>query len=209
MKQARSIKRIEQELAESCRVKQQFSANLKAQIAELAEALAKALRAGRTIYWMGNGGSATDAQHLAAELVGKLYRPRRALASVALSANPSILTAIGNDMSFEEIFSRQVEALVRPGDVVIGISTSGNSANIIRAIRRANERKALTVAWTGSASSKLARAAAICLRIPSTDTQRIQEAHITIGHIVCGLTEDLLESKPRKVRPTRRLPERS
>jgi D-sedoheptulose 7-phosphate isomerase len=192
MNRPESLNRIDHELTESCRVKQSFPPHLKRQMADLSERIAKALQAGRTIYWMGNGGSATDAMHLAAELVGRLTGNRRALASVALSANPSTLTAIGNDYSFEEIFSRQVEALVRRGDIVIGISTSGNSANVIRALRAAKKLQAFTVGLTGQTGGKLARAADLVLKVPSQDTQRIQESHITIGHIVCGLAEDIL-----------------
>jgi D-sedoheptulose 7-phosphate isomerase len=192
MNRPESLNRINHELTESCRVKQSFPPHLKRQMADLAERMARALQAGRTIYWMGNGGSATDAMHLAAELVGKLTRPRRALASVALSSNPATLTAIGNDFGFEEIFSRQVEALVRKGDMVIGISTSGNSMNVIRAMRSARKLQAFTVGLTGELGGKLARAAELVLKVPSRDTQRIQESHITIGHIVCGLAEDIL-----------------
>ena len=132
------LSRVEEELEESCRVKQQFSEELKAQIVRLAEELAATLTAGGTIYWMGNGGSAADAQHLAAELVGRLRRPRRALASVALTTNTSILTAVANDTAYAEVFSRQVEALVRSGDMLIGLSTSGTSENVLRAVQAAN-----------------------------------------------------------------------
>lgn len=192
MNRPESLNRIDHELTESCRVKQSFPPHLKRQMADLAERIARALQAGRTIFWMGNGGSATDAMHMAAELVGKLSRPRRALPSVALSANPATLTAIGNDYGFEEVFSRQVEALVRRGDIVIGISTSGNSMNVVRALRAARKLQAITVGLTGQSGGKLTRAAEIVLRVPSQDTQRIQESHITIGHIVCGLAEDIL-----------------
>ena len=192
MNRPESLIRIERELTESCRVKKSFPPHLKRQMADLAERIARALQAGRTIYWMGNGGSSTDAMHLAAELVGKLSRPRRALSSVALTANPATLTAIGNDFGFEEVFARQVEALVRRGDVVIGISTSGNSPNVIRALRAARKLHATTVGLTGQTGGKLARAAELVLKVPSRDTQRIQESHITIGHIVCGLAEDIL-----------------
>ena len=132
--------RVGEELAESCRVKQQFSEELKSEIARLAEEMAATLRAAGTIFWMGNGGSAADAQHLAAELVGRLRRSRRALASVALTTNTSILTAVANDTSYAEIFSRQVEALIRPADMLIGLSTSGNSESVLRAVQAANER---------------------------------------------------------------------
>ncbi|MBI4443863.1 MAG: SIS domain-containing protein [Acidobacteria bacterium] len=185
--------RIERELDESCRVKQRFSGKLKIQIVQLAQSMTSALAEGRTTFWLGNGGSAADAQHIAAELVGKLRRTRHALPAVALTTNTSILTAVANDISFDEVFARQVEALVREGDLLIGLSTSGNSTNVVRAIQAGNQKKALTVGWTGQPGGRLADVAQLCLRVPSRDTQRIQECHITIGHILCGLVEDLLE----------------
>ena len=187
-----AVARIEAELAESARVKQQFSAELKQQIAALAERMAATLAGGGTIYWAGNGGSAADAQHLAGELVAQLHRKRKALASVALTTNTSLLTSIANDDSFDDVFSRQIEALVRPNDMLVAISTSGNSASVLKAVERANQRGCFTVGWTGEPGGSLAKAAKLCLCVPSRDTQRIQEAHITIGHIVCGLVEDLL-----------------
>ena len=187
------LTRVGEELAESCRVKQQFSDELKSQIVRLAEEMAATLRASGTIYWIGNGGSAADAQHLAAELVGRLRRDRRALASVALTTNTSILTAVANDTSYAEVFSRQVEALLRAGDMLIGLSTSGNSESVLRAMQAANERKARTVGFAGMDGGRLRELAGLCLLVPSRDTQRIQESHITIGHILCGLVEDLIE----------------
>ena len=184
--------RVREELEESCRVKQQFSEELKAQIVRLAEEMAATLATGGTIYWMGNGGSAADAQHLAAELVGRLRRSRRALASVALTTNTSILTAVANDTAYAEVFSRQVDALIRPGDMLIGLSASGNSENVVRAMQAGSAKKVRTVGWTGMDGGRLKEIAQICLLIPSRDTQRIQESHITVGHIVCGLVEDLL-----------------
>lgn len=199
------IARVNEELAESCRVKQQFSDELKSQIVRLAGEMAATLRAGGIIYWIGNGGSAADAQHLAAELVGRLRRSRRALASVALTTNTSILTAVANDASYDEVFSRQVEALLRPGDMLIGLSTSGNSESVLRAVQAAHERKARTVGWTGIDGGRLRKLAGLCLLVPSRDTQRIQESHITIGHILCGLVEDLLEERSRaNTKPRRR-----
>ena len=189
--------RVERELEESCRVKQRFSTELKAQIVRLAEQVAAALDAGGTVYLIGNGGSAADAQHIASELVARLSRTRRALAAVALTTNTSTLTAIANDNSYDEVFSRQVEAFVRPGDVLIGLSTSGNSKNVLRGLEEGNRKKALTVGWTGESGGKLPEVAALCLRIPSSDTQRIQECHITVGHILCGMVEDLITSKPQ------------
>jgi D-sedoheptulose 7-phosphate isomerase len=192
MDKKQTLARIGEELAESCRVKQQFSSELKSQIADLAERIAATLSSGGVIYWIGNGGSAADAQHLAAELVGKLRRARRPLASVALTTNASILTAVANDSGYDEVFARQVEALVRPADLLIAISTSGNSESVLRAVARANDRGAFTAGWTGESGGALLQRVRLCLRIPSHDTQRIQEAHITVGHIVCGIVEDLL-----------------
>lgn len=201
--------RVEKELEESCRVRQQFSAELKRQIVRLAEQVAASLDAGGTVYLIGNGGSAADAQHIAAELVARLRRTRRALAAVALTTNISTLTAIANDNSYDEVFSRQVEAFVRPGDVLIGLSTSGNSENVLRGLEEGNRRKALTVGWTGESGGKLPEVVELCLRIPSSDTQRIQECHITVGHILCGMVEDLIASKPQanppKMSRTKRL----
>jgi len=187
-----AVSRIELELVESCRVKQQFSRELKMQIAELAEKMASTISGGGTIYWIGNGGSAADAQHLAGELVGQLHRARKALRSAALTTNTSLLTSIANDDSYTEVFARQVEALVRPGDLLIALSTSGKSESILKAVAVANERGAFTVGWTGETGTALAKLAKLCLQIPSRNTQRIQEAHITIGHIVCGIVEDML-----------------
>ena len=192
MDRKQAVARIEDELAESCRVKQQFSRELKTQIAELAERMAATLAGGGTIYWIGNGGSAADAQHLAGELVGRLRRARKALSSIALTTNTSLLTSIVNDDSFDAVFSRQVEALLRPADMLIAISTSGKSESILQAVVVANERGAFTVGWSGETGGGLAKLSKLCLKIPSRDTQRIQEAHITIGHIVCGIVEDML-----------------
>lgn len=200
MKSSSFIKRIESELEASCRVKQSFSRSLKDQIATLAEIIASSLESGGIVYWMGNGGSAADAQHLAAELVGKLGRRRPALSSIALTTNTSLLTAIANDFSFGEIFSRQVETLVRQGDILIGLSTSGNSENIIRALKVGAQKKAFTVGLTGKSGGRLKDAAKLNLCVPSLDTQRIQEAHITIGHILCGIVEDLLAKKSTKTK---------
>jgi D-sedoheptulose 7-phosphate isomerase len=193
----KTIGRVNAELEASCKVKQRFSDELKAQIAELAQHMAESVLHGGTIYWMGNGGSAADAQHLAAELVVKLHRQRAALPSVAFTVNTSVLTAAGNDMGFEEIYARQVEAFVKKGDVLIGISTSGNSENIVRGVRAGNKKQALTVGWTGESGGRLADLVHMCLRIPSDDTQRIQECHITIGHIICGIVEDVLEQRQK------------
>jgi D-sedoheptulose 7-phosphate isomerase len=161
---------------------------------ELLEAVAElciqSLRQGGKIIFFGNGGSAADAQHLAAELVGRYLRERRALAGIALTANSSCVTAIGNDYSFDEVFSRQIEALGNKGDVAIGISTSGNSRNVVRALAAAKARGLSTVGITGSGGGQLQDAAEYCLCVPSAETPRIQEAHIVLGHILCELIEE-------------------
>jgi D-sedoheptulose 7-phosphate isomerase len=144
---------------------------------------------GHKVLWCGNGGSAADAQHLAAELVGRFRSDRRALASIALTADTSVLTAIANDCGFAEIFDRQLEALCAPGDVVVGISTSGKSRNVCAALARARELGAFTVAMTGESGGHLASFADVCLRVASSDTARIQEGHILFGHILCEWVE--------------------
>ena len=156
---------------------------------KIAARMSEAILGGRKILWFGNGGSAADAQHLAAELVGRFRRERRALASVALSTNTSILTAIGNDYGYERVFQRQVEALCEPGDVVVGISTSGNSPNVAAALKTARDLGAFAVALTGVSGGAAARSADIALLIPSKDTARIQEAHILCGHMLCDWVE--------------------
>ena len=151
--------------------------------------ITNALIAGRKIIWCGNGGSAADAQHLAAELVGHFRRPRSALASIALTTNSSVLTAIANDFGFDEVFERQIEAVCQPGDVVVGISTSGNSRNVCSALRRARALEASTVAMTGKSGGKLAAFADVCIRVPSANPARIQEGHILCGHMLCEWIE--------------------
>ena len=147
------------------------------------------LREGHKILWCGNGGSAADAQHLAAELVGRFRSERRALASIALTADTCVLTAIANDCGFGEVFDRQLEALCTPGDVVVALSTSGKSRNVCAALQRAREMGAYTVAMTGESGGHVASLADMCLRVGSTDTARIQEGHILLGHILCEWVE--------------------
>lgn len=161
-------------------------------IERTADIIMQCIRDGSTVFWMGNGGSAADSQHLAAELVGRFRRERRAFASVALTTDTSVLTAVGNDYGFETVFERQVEALCKPGDVVIGLSTSGNSENVLRAIKAASEREARTIGLTGQGGGALSTRTDICLNVPSTETARIQEAHILIGHVLCEEIERTL-----------------
>jgi D-sedoheptulose 7-phosphate isomerase len=186
-----SREEIRRQLEESARVKQAFSDVLVERILQFAQKCAASLRGGGKVVFFGNGGSAADALHLAAELVVKLHDDRRALAALALPANPSVLTAAGNDYGFEQIFSRQIEGLVSAQDVVVALSTSGNSANVVRAVDAGRARGAFVVAFTGETGGALASKVDLLLNVPSRDPQRIQEAHITIGHIACALIEQL------------------
>jgi D-sedoheptulose 7-phosphate isomerase len=180
---------IRRQLEESARVKQSFSEELIARIAQFAEKSASALRAGGKLVFFGNGGSAADALHLSAELVVKLREERRGLPALALTTNPSVLTAAANDYGFEQIFARQIESLVMPQDVLIALSTSGNSPNILRGAEAGKARGAYVVGFTGETGGQLAGYVDMLINVPSRDPQRIQEAHITIGHIACALIE--------------------
>jgi D-sedoheptulose 7-phosphate isomerase len=180
---------IRRQLQDSARVKQAFSDQLIERIALFAEKSAAALCAGGKIVFFGNGGSAADALHLAAELVVKLRTERRGLAALALTTNPSVLTAAANDYGFEHIFARQIESLVHADDVLVALSTSGASRNILRGAEAGRSRKALVVGFTGETGGALRERVDLLLNVPSSDPQRIQEAHITIGHIACALIE--------------------
>lgn len=158
-------------------------------IKKIGQLLAKALADDCTLFWCGNGGSAADSQHLAAELVGRFKKNRRALRSVALTTDTSVLTCVANDYSYDDIFARQVEALGRKGDVLIGISTSGNSANVLRAFKAAKELGLTTVALLGKGGGPAKDLADHAIVVPSDTTARIQETHIFIGHILCELIE--------------------
>lgn len=190
-----STEEIRRQLLESARVKQTFSDALIEKILQFAQKCATALRDGRKVVFFGNGGSAADALHLAAELVVKLRNDRRGLAALALTANPAVLTAAGNDYGFERIFARQIESLVVAQDVLVALSTSGESANLVRGIEAGRGRDAFLVALTGETGGALASKVDLLLNVPSRDPQRIQEAHITIGHIACSLIEQLALQK--------------
>jgi D-sedoheptulose 7-phosphate isomerase len=185
------IAQIREQLAESCRVKESLSEELLRRMAAFAERAAAALQQGGKIVFFGNGGSAADAQHLAAELTVRLRAERPGLAALALTTNTSVLTAAGNDYGFENIFARQVESLVARGDILVALSTSGMSSNIVHGVDAGHARGAFVVALTGETGGKLASLADLLINVPSRDPQRIQEAHITIGHIVCSLVEQL------------------
>jgi D-sedoheptulose 7-phosphate isomerase len=155
----------------------------------IARAMTSTLRAGGKILWCGNGGSASDSQHLAAELVGRFRRDRRGLASIALTTDTSALTAIANDHGYECVFSRQVEALGAPGDILVGISTSGNSPSVVAAMQAAQARGLVTVGFTGAGGGRLASFSDHLFAVASRDTARIQEAHILAGHMLCDWIE--------------------
>ncbi len=179
---------VQQTLAAHVEVIQALSA-LAAPIIELAERACACLAGGGRVFWMGNGGSAADSQHLAAELVGRFQRERPGLASIALTTDSSILTSIGNDYGFDSIFARQVEALCRPGDLLIGLSTSGNSSNVLRAMETGRTLGVERAGLTGGTGGRLCALVDCCLVVPSDNTARIQEAHVLIGHLLCDLIE--------------------
>ena len=158
----------------------------------LSEVCIKKLKADKKILLFGNGGSATQAEHIAAELVGKFYSIRKPLPAIAFSTSSAIITATANDISFDDIFSRQIEALGRKGDIAIGLSTSGNSINVINAIKKANDLGLYTVALTGESGGKLKDIVNLCINVPSHKTPRIQEMHLLIGHILCEIIEHKL-----------------
>lgn len=155
--------------------------------------MAEALRKGNKIIYFGNGGSAADAQHLGAELTGRYVRDRQGLPGLALTANVASITAIANDYSYDMVFARQLESLSKPGDVAVGISTSGNSENVLKAAKVGRERGLLTIGMTGRSGGKLKAAVDYCICVPSDDTPRIQESHILIGHILCEAIEEYIK----------------
>lgn len=184
--EANIVKQIE----DSIKLKKYLQQEAKNLVA-MADLLVDAFRKGNKVLLFGNGGSAADAQHIACELAGKFYLDRAPLPAIALTTNTSALTAIGNDYSYEEVFVRQVKGLVKQGDIVIGISTSGNSPNVLRGIEGAKRFGATTIAFTGR-RGRLKELADYVLSVPSVDTPRIQEAYITAGHIICYLVEQAL-----------------
>ena len=195
MKRARTVpaeEAIRGAIQESIEVKTELLRQHVAVIAHLSETLTRALRAGKKLILFGNGGSAADAQHVAAELVNRFQIDRDALAAIALTTDTSILTSAANDFDFDQIFSRQVRALVQEGDVVVGISTSGNSPNVVNGVIAAKEREAITAGFVGHSGGKLKDLVDICCHVPSNSTARIQEAQITIWHAVVEVVEQEL-----------------
>ena len=190
------IERIRQIARESIEAKRAFfEANSEA-VARAAEMIIASVRAGGKVLVLGNGGSAADAQHIAAELVNRLNYDHPPIPAIALTTDTSILTSIGNDSSFDNVFERQVRALGRKSDVALAISTSGNSPNVLRAVEAAREIGVTTIALAGRTGGKLATLAELALVVNADSTQRIQETHITIAHILCELVEDALYGQP-------------
>jgi D-sedoheptulose 7-phosphate isomerase len=164
-------------------------------VSSAVDLIAASLEAGNTLFLCGNGGSAADAQHIVAELTGRFLRERRPLRALALHGNTSALTAIGNDYGFDRVFARELAAHARPGDVLLAISTSGNSPNILRAIEAARQCQVSVIGLTGESGGQMLAACDLCLCVPSKSTARIQEMHITIGHAMCELLEERLTAK--------------
>ena len=165
------------------------------EIEKTVNAITFAFKNGNAVYFAGNGGSAADAQHLAAEFSGRFYKDRKALPSDALHCNSSYLTAVANDYSYDVIYARLLEGLAKPGDVLVGISTSGNSGNIVKAFEMAKSIGVVTVGFTGATGGKMKSLSDFLINIPSTTTPRIQESHILVGHIICELVEENIFGK--------------
>jgi D-sedoheptulose 7-phosphate isomerase len=184
--------RIKAIISESISVKQQFLANeeLLDRLREIVSVTVEALENGSRLWFCGNGGSAADAQHLAAEFSGRFYKDRRALPAEALHCNTSYLTAVANDYSYDEVYARLVEGVCSPGDILFGFSTSGNSKNICNAFEVANNKEIITVGFTGKTGGMMKEISKYLINVPSTVTPRIQESHIMAGHIICELVEE-------------------
>ena len=184
---------LRQQLEVNIQLNEHLIANINL-LVQIAEVIENAYSEGHKVLIIGNGGSAADAQHIAGELVGKYYLHRPPLPAIALTANSCVITAVGNDYKYEDVFVRQIQALTRPGDVVLGISTSGKSQNIIEALKEARNLGAVTISFTGL-DGQLKDFSDYILEIPSKDTPRIQEAYMTAGHIICYLVEKTLFGK--------------
>ena len=185
------MEKIKQIIQSSIDVKKQVLENdeLIKTICDVVNAITSAFKNGNHVYFCGNGGSAADAQHLAAEFSGRFYTDRKALPAEALHCNTSYLTAVANDYSFDVIYSRLIDGIGKEGDVLVGLSTSGNSTNILKAFETAAIKKMMTVGFTGATGGKMKELSNYLINIPSTDTPRIQESHIMVGHIICELVE--------------------
>ena len=187
-----NIEAVIQAFETSADVKNEFIRTHADRVVEVGQLLIRAFREGRKVLLFGNGGSATDASHLAAEFVGRYRRDRDPLPALALACDMAAITCIANDYDYTDIFSRQIKAHGRKGDVAIAISTSGNSLNVIRGVEAATDRGLVTVAWTGATGGKVGDLVDYCFRVPSSVTARIQECHITLGHVLCEFIEERL-----------------
>lgn len=194
---APSVELVQARLADTIAVKQQMlSGAIATQTVEIARLIISSLRCGGKVIFFGNGGSAQDAGHLAAELMGRFAFDRPGLAAISLPDSTASMTAIGNDYSYDEVFARQVLAAGRAGDVVVGLTTSGNSPNVVRALEAAAGAGMTTVALTGARGGKVADVAALCIRVPSDNTGRVQEACLHLGHSICEMVEAALFPRP-------------
>ena len=184
--------KIKSKLKESIAVKQQVIVTCVTQIEQAAQLMIKTIKSGNKILFCGNGGSAADSQHLAAELIGRYLKERKSIPAIALTTDTSIITALGNDYGFDTIFARQIEGLAKAGDLVFGISTSGNSKNVLLGLQKAKEIGCKSIGLLGCGGGTIAQAADLAIIVPSQVTPRIQESQATIGHILCNLLESEL-----------------
>lgn len=182
------------ELSELGRLLDSFPRDQAETVVRMAEAIARSIAAGHVVFTCGNGGSAADAQHIAGELVGKFRRKVKGYKAMALTTNSSVVTALANDYSFDEVFSRQLESRGQEGDVLLALSTSGTSPNVVRAVETANELGIVSCAFSGNGGGKLAAVSRLAVIVPHDDFARIQEVHMTLGHILCGLVEEMILS---------------
>ena len=184
--------RIKDILLESIQVKEELLRDYVGQIKDIADLIIDCLKKGGKVMLCGNGGSAADSQHIAAEFIGRFKRDRSALAAISLTTNTSVLTSLANDYGYDVVFSKQVEALAQKNDILIGISTSGKAKNVALALKQAKKNNLKTIALTGGDGGELAKLADVSFIVPSAITARVQEAHITVGHIICELVEQIL-----------------
>lgn len=194
---------------ESATVKEKFARENIETIIEVSKVIADAFNEGKKLLLFGNGGSATDASHIAAEFVNRFKKERPGLPAIALNTDIAIITAIANDYDYSEVFARQLKSLAEEGDVVIAISTSGNSGNVIKAMDVAKKKRLKTIAFTGAKGERFAAKADYAFIVPSENTPRIQETHITLGHVLCQMVEEILFEKPRNKNLTSRQAENS
>lgn len=187
---------IEQRFQESAEVKRQFVRTHADRIARVADCILDTIEAGGKLLFFGNGGSATDASHLAAEFVGRYARDRAPWPALALATDMAAVTCIANDYGYDDVFARQIDALGQPNDLAVAISTSGNSSNVLKGVETARRKGLMTVAWTGHDGGALARLVDHPFIVPSTVTARIQECHITLGHVLCELVEEKIVAQP-------------